>query len=168
MNRLLFGQTYDYTTVISQYTQEITNILDLSQLSDVALKHIKNALHINTATIFLLTSKSRSQILFRTLSSPGPEEDHKPNALTLSKDTPITHRLIQNKQPLNQYSIDVSTQFESIAEQEREALKAFGFEWFIPILKKEELIGIFGLGPKQSKQAYSCLLYTSPSPRDRS
>ncbi len=153
MNRLLFGQTYNYTTVISQYSQEITSILDLDELSATALKHIKAALNIDTATIFLLTKESRTQIHFRTL--PKADNNHGPHTLTLSKDTPITQRLVLNKQPLNQYSVDISPQFESIADDEREALKAFGFEWFIPILKKEELVGIFGLGPKQSKQAYS-------------
>ena len=153
MNRLLFGQTYNYTAVISQYSQEITSILDLEELSETALSHIKNALRINNATIFLLTSESRSQMHFRTL--PNHNKTQQPNTLVLSKDTPITHRLVLNKQPLNQYNIDVSPQFETITDQEREALKAFGFEWFIPILKKDDLIGIFGLGQKLSKQAYS-------------
>ena len=153
MNQLLFGQTYNYTTVISHYSQEITSILDLEELSVTALNHIKTALLIDSAIIFLLTTESRSQMHFRTL--PNTENKRQPRTLTLSKDTPVTRRLVSNKQPLNQYNVDVSPQFESVTDEEREALKTFGFEWFIPILKKEELVGIFGLGPKQSKQAYT-------------
>src|SRR6185503_9266381 len=75
--------------------------------------------------------------------------------ISLKKDTPITQRLITRRQPLAQYTIDISLQFKSAPEYDRQTLKALDYEWFIPILKKDQLVGIFALGAKKSGRPYS-------------
>ena len=81
--------------------------------------------------------------------------DRFPESVPLTKGTPLIHRLADEGQPLAQYTIDISPQFKRVPEWERSALKGLDLEWFIPILKKERLIGMFGLGPKASKRRYT-------------
>ncbi len=152
-NRILFGQHYDYQAVIYDYSQAINNILYLGELADVSLTHVKQAIGTDEGALLFLDTESDEQLHFRTL--PFSVTDRFPEALTLTKETPLIHRLVEGSQPLAQYNIDISPQFKPVPEQERLALKELNCEWFIPILKKGQLLGLFALGPKRSKQRYS-------------
>jgi adenylate cyclase len=152
-NRILFGQRYDYQAVIHGYGQAISGILYLDELANVALTHIKQALRIDDGVLLILDTESNEQLHFRSL--PLQAVDHLPETLPLTKDTPIIHRLADEGQPLAQYTIDISPQFKCVPEQECAALRELNLEWFIPILKKDQLIGIFALGPKKSRRRYS-------------
>jgi len=152
-NRVLFGQRYDYQTVIETYTQAISNILYLDQLATIALDHIKQSLGINEAVLFVLDSSTKKHLRFKTL--PNLAAYHYPETLVLTKDTPVLHRLKDNGEPLAQYTLDISPHFKNTPPSERQTLKELHLEWFIPILRKQELIGIFALGPKNSQQPYA-------------
>jgi PAS domain S-box-containing protein len=151
-NRILFGQRYNYPTVIQNYTQAISNILYLDELATVALLYIKQELNIEEGILFLLDAETSKYLHFRTLPKPVPFRF--PEALTLTQDTPILHRLLGEGQPLSQYTLDISPHFKDTPEAERAVMKSLNLEWFIPILKQKQLIGIFGLGSKRSKQRY--------------
>jgi adenylate cyclase len=152
-SHVLFGRRYDYQAVIRDYSQAISNILYLDELASTALLHIKRTLNVDEGVLWILDSESAEQLHFRTV--PSPVTDRFPESVPLTKDTPLIHRLADEGQPLAQYTIDISPQFKRVPEQERSALKRLNLEWFIPILKKERLIGMFGLGPKASKRRYT-------------
>jgi PAS domain S-box-containing protein len=150
----LFGQHYNYQAVIRDYVQSISGILYLDELAIVTLTHIKRALGIEEGMLFILDFESDEQFHFRTLPPPLTT-DRFSETLQLAKGTPITHRLAEQARPLAQYTVDASPQFKNVPEQERLTLKNLRLEWFVPILKKERLIGMFALGPKRSNQRYS-------------
>ena len=152
-SRALFGRRYDYQAVIRDYSQVIGNILYLNELASAALLHIKRTLGVDEGVLLILDSESAEQLHFRTV--PFPATDRFPESVPLTKGTPLIHRLADEGQPLAQYTIDISPQFKRVPEWERSALKGLDLEWFIPILKKERLIGMFGLGPKVSKRRYT-------------
>jgi adenylate cyclase len=152
-NRILFGQHYDYQAVIHDYSQAISNILYLDELADVALTHIKQALKIDEGLLLMLDTESDEHLHFRIL--PLSDNERCPETLPLTKETPLVRRLVDESQPLAQYTIDISPQFKPVPSQERSALKELNCEWFVPILKKGQLVGLFALGPKKSKQRYS-------------
>jgi PAS domain S-box-containing protein len=152
-DRLLFGRHYDFQTVIKHYTQSISNILYLDELANVALSQIKQILGIEEGLLFLRDFESDDQFHFRILPMSATEQGM--DAIVLTKNTPIVNRLVDEGKPLAQYSVDISPQFKGTPEEERQALKDFNFEWFVPILKKQELVGIFALGPKISGRPYS-------------
>jgi PAS domain S-box-containing protein len=152
-NRLLFGQHYDYQQVIRRYTQLISHRLYLGELANVAMGHINQVLGVSRSALFILDSEADDQLNLRTLPVMGT--NGVPKTVSLKKDTPITQRLIVEQRPLAQYTIDISQQFKSAPEYDRQTLRALDYEWFIPVLKKEQLIGIFALGPKRSGRPYS-------------
>lgn len=152
-DRVLFGQRYSYQAVIHNYSQAISNLLYLDQLADTALTHIKRALGVDRGTLFILDAESTEQFHLRTL--PAITTNNLPKSISLKKGTLITHRLVNEGQALAQYTIDISPQFRNVPASERQTLKVLNFEWFIPILKKGQLIGIFALGPKKSGRPYT-------------
>lgn len=152
-NRLLFGQHYDYQEVIQKYTQLISNRLYLGELASVAMSHINGVLGVNRSSLFILDYESDESLSLRTLPAVGT--NGVPKTIMLKKETPITQRLIVERRPLAQYTIDISQQFKNAPEYDRQTLKALNYEWFVPIVKKEQLLGVFALGPKKSGRPYT-------------
>lgn len=152
-DRILFGQHYDYQTVIQSYTQMISNRLYLEELAFVAMKHIHQALRLRKTALFILDGQSDSMITFRTL--PGLQTNGTPLGFTLKKGTPVTQRLLVEGQPLAQYTVDISTQFRPLPADDRQTLKKLNYEWFVPIRKEEQLVGMFALGSKKSRRPYT-------------
>jgi PAS domain S-box-containing protein len=153
VNRLLFGQHYDYQAVIHNYSQAISNRLFLGELANEALEHVKATLGVDGGALFIVDRESDERFSLRSL--PAIHANGLPKSISLKKNTPITYRLVNECLPLAQYTVDLSPNFKQAPEDERLALKELNFEWFIPILKKEQLIGVLALGPKRSGQSYS-------------
>ncbi|GAB4542479.1 MAG: hypothetical protein Kow0063_34500 [Anaerolineae bacterium] len=153
VDQLLMGQDYDYQMVIHNYSQAISNLLYLKDLAETALTHIDQALGIERGALLFLDSESNGRINLRVFPALGT--DMLPKSISLSRETSIVQRLINQNEALSQYSIDISPQFVDVPELERQTLKALNFEWFIPILKNRRLIGIFALGFRKSGQPYN-------------
>jgi PAS domain S-box-containing protein len=152
-DRILFGRHYEYTAVVQNYTQSISNLLDPHDLAYTALQHISEALDLSHGALFLVEPDDDEYLILRPLaqhSSNGAFE-----TIALLRDAPILQRFVQERRPLAQYTVDVSPQFKDVAPIERKALQALHCEWYFPILKGEQLLGIFALGPKISGQAYT-------------
>jgi PAS domain S-box-containing protein len=152
-NRLFLGQGYDSQTVIQNYTQTVSNILYLNELSTAVLAQLDQAPGVNKGALFIVDSETETQFNLRSVLPKG--SNGLPRGIVLTKRTPITTRLVRERQQLPQYTIDVSPQFKSVPQNEVETLKAMRFERFIPILKTEKLVGILAVGPKKSGNAYS-------------
>lgn len=153
LDRLLFGRTYDYSSVVKNYGNAINNVLYLADLASLALQQIDQALSVGHKALLLVERESKQQLHFRLI--PEPLNDALPETFLLAKGTAITEHLIEKGQPLDQYSIDVSPRFLGVDKAERLALKELGFEIFVPIRRNGKLIGLLALGPKDSRQPYS-------------
>jgi PAS domain S-box-containing protein len=153
IDRILFGHNYDFQSVIQDYTQSISNILYLDDLAVVSLKRIKETLGIAEGVLFLLEETSGEKYCFRTL--PYAATRNNPANLGLNRNKPIYNRLVSDGRPLAQYTLDISPHFDDTPEEERQTLKKLKAEWYIPILKKQDLIGIFALGSKISGHPYN-------------
>jgi PAS domain S-box-containing protein len=150
---ILSGGRYDYQSVIYSYGQAISNILYLKELAGSSLRHLGRTLGVERGALLILDAETNNHYSLRLL--PGMGADQLPAGISLSKDTPITRRWIDKRQPLAQYTLDISRHFSSVPRDEHRALQALNFEWFVPILKKKQLIGVMCLGPKKSGQPYS-------------
>ncbi|MCB9107286.1 MAG: PAS domain-containing protein [Anaerolineales bacterium] len=152
-NRIVFGQIYDYQKVIQRYTQFISNILYPDELASVALSHIKQTFGVTKGILLMLDAESLESYEFRTI--PLAATSLFPARLLLARESAIIDRWVEQGRPLAQYTIDISVQFRNVPEADRQALQALNLEWFVPILKQDQLIGVFALGPKISRQRYS-------------
>jgi adenylate cyclase len=153
VDRVLFGRRYNPQRVVREYSQAISNVLYLDDLTAIAIGRIGETLGVKKGVLLLLEGDAEKQIHLRTLPGMGVQrrEDH----LSLTKDTPITEHLIERGQPLTQYAIDMTSRFKSAPIEERQQLKALGFELFVPILRKGNLVGLIALGPQNSGRPYS-------------
>jgi PAS domain S-box-containing protein len=153
VDRVLFGQRYDLQQVVRECTQAISNVLHLADLTAIAIGRISETLGVRKGALLLVEGEDERQIRLRML--PGIGVQRSDVYLSLTKGTAITEHLVERGQPLTQYAIDVTSPFKSVAVEERQQLKELGFELFVPIHRKENLIGLIALGPQNSGQPYS-------------
>jgi len=153
VNRVLFGQRYNSQQVVREYSQAVSNVLYLDDLAAIAIDRIGETLGVKKGTLLLVEEEEEKQIHLRML--PGIGVQRRDNHLSLTKDTPITEHLVERGQPLTQYAIDVTSRFKSVAVEERQQLKELGFELFMPIRRKGNLVGLIALGPQKSGRPYS-------------
>ncbi len=153
VNRFLLAQGYNANAVIQSYGQVVSNRLYLTELAEVATKHIEEALGLKNSALFMLEAISANQIILRAL--PNQASNGTGRMITLQKNTPITQHLMDERSPLAQYSIDISPRFKQSPAEEREALKKLSYEWFIPITKERQLVGLLAVGTKMSGRPYT-------------
>jgi len=170
INRLFRLETYDPSQTLREYALSTSNILELEKLADVAIGLIKEALDINQGTLFLVDPElgEDEKRIFRlrevgeqTLlpedqkDSPlaTPTGKHKkPNTITLADDSPITHFLQAQHQPLLQYDLDFAPEFLSAPLEERVWFSKLNLDVYVPIISKNEWIGLLALGPKPTRR----------------
>jgi len=71
------------------------------------------------------------------------------------QDHPVVRWMASHKETLTRQDLDVLPQLKALWAQEREDLDRIEAELFVPLLVREELIGLLILGPKLSEVPYS-------------
>ncbi len=151
--RLTADSDYDTTGLVRRYSAQISNIVDLQKLEAVAIGLISEGVGLQHGTLFLVdTLSAPAQVFeFRSVQSFGPD---RLVLGTLPSASPIATHLSQIRQPLTQYDIDMLPQFHKAAPEEKEWLASLGMEVYVPIHAQGQWIGLFGLGPKNSRSRF--------------
>ncbi|MFC2034304.1 histidine kinase N-terminal 7TM domain-containing protein [Chloroflexota bacterium] len=152
IDHIFYRQTYDYRQMLINFSNKISNVLDLDELADNILEPIVNNMHVNDVALLFPAIESGS---FNTRFSLKTESEETPSKLKLYNDNPIVTWLANEGKVLRQEMIDVIPQFKGLWEVERVAIDALGVEMFCPIRSKGKLIGILALGQKQSDTSFS-------------
>jgi len=152
IDHLFYRETYDYRQVLLNFSDRISNVLDLGELAQTILEPIVNSMHARQAALLFPDAGSGE---FNThFLEPDTEEDP-PARLRLLADSPIVSWLANEGKALQRELIDYIPQFKGLWEVERTALSVLGVELLCPIRIKGNLIGILSLAKKQSDAPYS-------------
>lgn len=151
--RLTTDTSYDTAGLVRRYSAQISNIVDLQKLEAVAISLISEGLGLQHGTLFLVDTVSTPipQFEFRSVQSFGPDR------LVLGSlpvTSPIATHLSQNRQPLTQYDVDMLPRFKKAHPEEKEWLTSLEMEVYVPVHAQEKWIGLFGLGPKNSRSRF--------------
>ncbi len=150
-NRFLFGQRVDYEQILRDYSQSISNILDLERLAEVAVGIIGEALRVQRGML-LLVRENDEGVRLQPIEGMGTIV---PPPTTSTWDSPVMFHLQDVGRPLTQFEIDLQPQFNSLAAAEREWLQSLDMDVYVPIFAQGSLIGILALGSKTSGDSYS-------------
>ncbi|HIE56805.1 MAG TPA: hypothetical protein EYP88_01045 [Anaerolineales bacterium] len=156
VNRLIFGTTTDTAHVLREYSQSISNILDLSLLSTVAVGLISEVFEVQNGLLFTVDTEfgESGGREFRLRGIPGMGVQSPVNA-KIPSDSPITTALGDECRTLMRSEIDVLPEFRYLSPQERSWLNSQDMDVYIPIHAKDDWIGILALGPKSSGASYT-------------
>jgi signal transduction histidine kinase len=149
--RVLGGAPVDYATSLQNYSQRITQVLDLDMLASMVLQTAHSALRISRGALFLVQDSAH---LGLTLHAIGGLEAQAPSMLECPMNSPITQRWRDGGGPLLQYEVDVLPAFRQVTMPERAILAAWQMEVYIPIRTMGQITGALAVGSKQSREPY--------------
>ena len=147
---------YHPSRTLHAYSEQISNILDMQKLANVAVGLIIEAMDITRGFLFLIDSEitAEAQKTYR-LRAVRNQGERQIKILSLASDHPVVKYLAQEGRPLLQYDLDLLPAFRTVSSSEREWFNHLEAEVYLPIFSKREWIGMLALGAKISGNRYS-------------
>ena len=152
IDRIFFREAYDYRQMLLNFSDRISNVLDLGELAQSILDPIVKALHVKQAALLFPRIESGD---FTTRFTQQATTEEPATKLRFASDNPIVTWLTTEGKALRRELIDINPQFKGLWEAERIDIKAPGMELLCPVRSKGNLIGILAMGKKQSGSPYS-------------
>jgi signal transduction histidine kinase len=145
----------DPTLILREYSQSISNILEMDLLSRTVIDLIADALDVRTGALLSVESDK--------------DDDGKPcyhlkgvdgisgqilMPVVLSGDSPIATALGVNRQHFIHSDVDLVPWFRELTGKEQRWLSEMNLDLYVPIHAKDEWIGVLALGPKASGASF--------------
>ena len=147
---------YDPGRTLHEYSESISNILDMERLATVAIGIIIEAMEIERGFLFLVDQEKdefgKNTYRLRPIRSPG--ERSIPN-MELDESNPIASTLTHEVRPLLQYDLDLLPAYRNTSAFQREWFNNLHAEVYIPIFAKRKWSGLLALGSKLSGNRYT-------------
>jgi signal transduction histidine kinase len=144
----LFRGKYDYQQVLVEASREILLLLDLPKLSQFLVSKAQEAMQAKSSLLLLFNEHTKEYILEATQG----KEEYKISHLT--EKSPLMQLLKKRQTTLVKEAIE-----KSFPAPEAEKIKAefeeLKSEICVPLISKERLIGVMGLGNKLSGEIYT-------------
>lgn len=157
INNIVFGQGYNPSVIVRDYSQSIGNVVDLRLLKQISLNLIYKVIGINSGNLYLVDEIKEHGALFYRLSPirSGDGSDEAVIEGRLSISNPVVLHFTQLKRPLLQYELDFSSLYKDLPPADRGWLSLQQAEAFVPIITKAGWIGLYVLGAKLSGEKYT-------------
>jgi signal transduction histidine kinase len=158
LNRLLFGEGYDPQRIVQEYSQGISNILDLGVLAPAAVGIISEAMGVHHGTLIVCeegagrADSTPSRVRLRPVQGIGLLSLR---SIEVSASSPLLAFMSETKTPLAQYDLDLLPRFQHMPEEQRRWFANLGAEMYVPISAPGRLLGILALGAKLSGDPYT-------------
>jgi signal transduction histidine kinase len=156
VNVWMSGDQFDATMTIHQYSESISNILDMDRLASLAVGIILEAMQLERGFLFLVDSDreadGRKTYRLRVANSP---EERQMIAVELDENGGIASYFAREQRPLLQYDLDLLPVFRNSSASERDWFNQLRAEVYIPILAKKQWIGLLAFGSKLSGNRYT-------------
>ena len=150
------GDQYDASLTIHQYSESISNILDMDRLANIAIGIMLEAMQIERGFLFLVDSERQAdgRKTYKLRSARSPEE-RQMVAVELDENGPVASHFIREQKPLLQYDLDLLPAFRTSSTFERDWFAQLRTEVYIPIFAKRQWIGLLAFGSKLSGNRFT-------------
>ncbi|HSQ40358.1 MAG TPA: GAF domain-containing sensor histidine kinase [Anaerolineales bacterium] len=156
VDQLLQIHIMDAGRTLNQYSESISNILDVQRLASVAIGIIIEAMELQRGFLFLVDTETASggrRIYHLRAARTDGERQILP--LLLDENSPIAQHLARDGKTLPQFDLDLLPKFKDITPLEREWFNRLDTEVYAPIFANRRWIGLLALGAKLSTQRFS-------------
>ncbi len=156
INTWMKGDQYDASLTIHQYSESISNILDMDRLASIAIGIMLEAMQIDRGFLFLVDAERQTdgRKIYKIRSARSPEE-RQMVAVELDEDGVIASYFIRDQKPILQYDLDLLPAFRSASPLEKNWFNELRSEVYIPIFAKKQWIGLLAFGSKLSGNRYT-------------
>ena len=156
VDKLLHIQTTDAGRTLHQYSESISNILDVQRLASVAVGLIIESMELQRGFLFLVDTETATggRRVYR-LRAARADGERQILPLLLDENNPIVQHLVRDGKTLPQFDLDLLPTFRDITPLEREWFNRLDTEVYAPIFANRRWIGLLALGAKLSSQRFS-------------
>ncbi|MFM8369554.1 MAG: ATP-binding protein [Chloroflexota bacterium] len=156
INTWMKGDQYDASLTIHQYSESISNILDMDRLASIAIGIMLEAMQIDRGFLFLVDAERQTdgRKIYKIRSARSPEE-RQMVAVELDEDGVIASYFIRDQKPILQYDLDLLPAFRAASPLEKNWFNELRSEVYIPIFAKKQWIGLLAFGSKLSGNRYT-------------
>ncbi|MBK8783346.1 MAG: GAF domain-containing protein [Anaerolineales bacterium] len=156
INKWMKGDQYDASLTIHQYSESISNILDMDRLASIAVGIILEGMQIERGFLFLVDGERQADghKTYKLRSARSPEE-RQLVAVELDENGILASYFIREQRPLLQYDLDLLPAFKLTQPFERDWFNQLRAEVYIPIFAKKQWIGLLAFGAKLSGNRYT-------------
>jgi len=146
------GTKYPYRQQLSQFIARINNVPALEQLGSGLISLLAQSLDCRRACLFLPEAGNEG---FSAQFIYPPVEDNPMRELKLRSDSPVVTWLRQKSTILMDRDLDISPEFQSIWQEEREEIRSAGITMFVPVINMEELVAILAISERRDGKLYA-------------
>ncbi|MBC8507376.1 MAG: GAF domain-containing sensor histidine kinase [Anaerolineales bacterium] len=154
VDRLFFGEEQDLSGILREYSQNISNILDLELLSAVVVDMVRDLLGVDRGLLFLveLEVSPDGKKVFRVQQG----RKRKDASLTgfMPSESALASAWDKDRRALTRAEIDMLPRYQSIQADTRQWLTRVSMDIYVPIHAQDEWVGLLALGPKASGASY--------------
>jgi PAS domain S-box-containing protein len=151
VDRVFFRTRYDYQRVLQSFSRAATSILNPEELQDLILDTIRDSLRVRTAFIMLYDDEQGAYVVARSRGfEPGELE-----GTELKENDRLAVWLRRQGSPLLKDELSVAPDLGYLSRDRHDVFAEESSCAVIPILVKDRLLGILGLGPRLSGGVYS-------------
>lgn len=156
VNRWFHLDEIHASKTLHAYSEQISNILDMQKLANVAVGLIIEAMDITRGFLFLVDPEHTGE-LYRTyrIRAVRNQGERQIKIISLTDENPIVRYFLQEQRPLLQYDLDLLPAYRSVSSADREWFNRLEAEVYLPIFSKREWIGLLALGAKISGNRYT-------------
>ena len=149
LERVFFHKRTNYRETLLRSSREMVSIVDLENLSDSLVKTVSRAFGTEAASLYLL---DETKGVYNLKVSIGRERSGYLQGM-LPKSDPLVQRLTTNQEGVVKEELEMAK--DIIGLQVAEKMGELKAELSVPIISKQNLIGILNLGHKEEKEIYS-------------
>ncbi|MEP7134232.1 MAG: ATP-binding protein [Chloroflexota bacterium] len=156
VNRWFRLDEFHASRTLHAYSEQISNILDMQKLANVAVGLIIERMNITRGFLFLVDKEPNGGTVrsyqVRAVRAIGERQI---KVVTLTEENPIVKAFLTDQKPLLQYDLDRLPAYKSVPATDREWFNWLESEVYLPIFSKREWIGLLALGAKISRNRYT-------------
>ncbi|MBT3388838.1 MAG: GAF domain-containing sensor histidine kinase [Chloroflexi bacterium] len=154
VDRIFFGEEKDPRSALREFSQSISNILDLELLSAVVVDLVQEFLDVDRGILFLVEFEigvNGQKQFHLTQSRKAPTTAF---AGMLPGDCALANAWNKDRSALSYAEIQMLPRFQSLTHTTQVWLTRLNMDIYIPIHAQEEWVGLLALGPKASGASY--------------
>jgi adenylate cyclase len=150
IEKFLFGQRYDVQRIVSQFSQRLSERIELEDLAQEGRRLLQETMRARDARLLIFERDDESCLL-----APLPVQDDLPAIIRLAPDSSVVQALTTRNEPLLQYDLDRLPQYRDLAPETLTQLRKLMTEVYLPVKHRGELIGVWVVGAKISGDRYT-------------
>jgi diguanylate cyclase (GGDEF)-like protein len=147
INKVFQGERFVHLQNLTGFVANIHNVFNFEKQGREFLNLVIKAFECKKTCLLFLDPGSEE---FITLIAEPNTPDNQLDSFKLSGHNPISEYLKRELKPLAKRSLEILPEFRSLWTEEKEKIKRYAIELFIPLISRGKLIGILVLDKKQS------------------